>query len=96
MNKMALIICNVSSLEAITQLVKQTQTEFYQIVMPTTGILPFGEPRMNNAIWPGYSVCLMLKAEAEELTKLKALVQKYNEDCPSPDEQAVMESWSID
>lgn len=96
MKKMAIIICNVSSLEVVTQLVKRLKTDFYQIVMPTIGLLPFGEPRMNNAVWPGYSVSLFLKMDVDELVKLRALLTTYNADCPTEDEQAVLESWTID
>ncbi len=96
MKKMAIIICNVSSLEVVTQLVKRFKTDFYQIVMPTTGLLPFGEPRMNNAVWPGYSVSIIFKMDAEDLIKLRASLTTYNADCPTEDEQAVLESWTID
>jgi len=96
MNKIAYIICNVSSLEEIVALVKQCQPDYYQIVEPLTGILPLGEPRMNNAIWPGFSDLVLVKGTEAAILGLRKDVEKYNHNCSSEDEEVVIESWNVD
>jgi len=96
MNKIAYIICNVSSLEEIVALVKQCQPDYYQIVEPLTGVLPLGEPRMNNAIWPGFSDLILVKGTEAIILELRRSIETYNHNCSSEDEEVVIESWNVD
>lgn len=96
MNKIAFVICNVSSLEEIRELVSQINPEFYQIVEPVTGVLPFGDPRMNNAIWPGFSDLIIVKGSQQTIQELRDSLGRYNLTCRGNDEQVVIESWTID
>lgn len=96
MKKIALIICNVSSLDEILPLVKQHQPDYYQILEPLTGVLPLGDPRMNNAIWPGYSDLVLVKGSESSVLELRKSIETYNLNCPSDEEKVVFESWNVD
>lgn len=95
-SQLAYVICNLSSLEEITEIVSRCKRGFYQIVEPVTGALPFGDPRMNNAIWPGFSDLIIIKGSEDTILELRKHLDTYNLTCRGNDEKVVMESWTID
>ena len=96
MTKMLFITCNVSAINEVTELLNKAKVDNYQIIDRVIGILPVGEPRMDNPVWPGYSNLIMLSLPAERLGAITQLLEKFNANLITDEERLFYYSWTID
>ena len=96
MTKMLFITCNVSAINEVTELLNKAKVDNYQIIDRVIGILPVGEPRMDNPVWPGYSNLIMLSLPGERLGEITRLLEQFNANLITDEERLFYYSWTID
>lgn len=75
--KFIYITCNVSMLEAVTQLLDEEKYTDYQVIEQVTAKSRWSEPRQNTAVWPGYNSSVLVQEADPE--KAKSLIQQINQ-----------------
>ncbi len=91
-----MITCNVSAIDEIVEILNQAQVDNYQIVDQVLGILPVGDPRMNNPVWPGYSNLILIRIEQDHLARLSKQLDVFNSNLITDEERVFYSSWTID
>ncbi|MFA5641376.1 MAG: PG0541 family transporter-associated protein [Bacteroidales bacterium] len=75
--KFVYITCYVSMLEPLTLLLEELGCANYQVVEQVTARSQWGEPRQNNAVWPGYNSSIFI--QESDLSKVNNLMEKIEE-----------------
>ncbi|HNX38518.1 MAG TPA: hypothetical protein PKI15_09175 [Candidatus Cloacimonadota bacterium] len=96
MPKLIMLTCNVSAKDEIISILDDLKINNFQIIEPVTGKLPLGDPRMNTAVWPGYSVTILISGDPELATLLQKAIGEYNDQAYTDDERAFVLSWDAD
>lgn len=95
--RMIYISCNVSVLNEIVSLLKKCEVKSYQIVEQASSMNKIGDPRLNNAVWPGYNSLFFINLETEDTYKsLIAELKNYNKTVYMPDEKITVSAWKTD
>lgn len=95
--RMIYISCNVSMLTEIVSLLKKCQVHSYQIVEQASSMNKVGDPRLNNAVWPGYNSLFFINIEIEEVyNSLMTELRQYNKTVDMPDEKITVSSWKTE
>ncbi|MDD2634000.1 MAG: hypothetical protein PHW82_00710 [Bacteroidales bacterium] len=95
--RMIYISCNVSMLNEIVSLLKKHKAKSYQIVEQASSMNKVGNPRLNNAVWPGYNSLIFINLETEKTyNSLITELKNYNKKVTMPDEKITVSAWKTD
>ncbi len=92
--KMVYISCNISVLSEIKEILTKCEMKSWQVIENAAGKFPTGDPRMNDAIWPGVNSIIFVQPSNEE--KYKSLVEaikEKNKTLYNEDERVLLISW---
>jgi len=91
------ISCNVSLLNDIKELLDKCKVDCYQIVEQAMSVNKIGDPRLNNAVWPGYNSLFFINTNSNQIYKnLISELKQYNKSVDMPDEKITVSSWKTD
>lgn len=88
------LIANVAMRDELTALLKALEVDTWQAVEPAIGRTAAGQPRMNDAIWPGYSTLFFVPLEDDAAESLLDRVAQWNETLGN-DERITALSWPL-
>jgi hypothetical protein len=91
--KMFYLVCNISSLQQIQEIVDTSGCRDYQILDRVTGKMKTGEPRFNDSVWPGYNAVVIGRIEPDGLDKLKTAILRFNDEIVNENERATLTVW---
>ncbi|HNW82069.1 MAG TPA: hypothetical protein PKG52_04180 [bacterium] len=94
--KFIYLTCNISKLEQILELLKMQSVKSYQVIENADGVQPSGNPRMNNAVWPGSSSIVMVQADKNETEKFFESLTKMNQEIVNENERVLAVSWDCE
>ena len=89
------LIVNIAMRDEITGLLNDAGMTSWQAVEPATGRTPLGEPRMNDAIWPGYSTLFFIPCSNEAATDLLKRLSDFNDGLTNDDERVTAAAWPL-
>ena len=91
------IHCDVAQANEIIAILEQCNISSFQIIDKVRVKNRLGDPRMNNSIWPGYNVLIMLQVrETNKFDLLKENIINYNKNVSNINQYITMEAWDID
>lgn len=94
--KFIYITCNVSMLEAITQLLDETKFTDYQVIEQVTAKSSYSSPRLNTAVWPGYNSSVFIQeSDPGKVSSLMEAINKMNQSAFNNGELVAVFSWDI-
>ena len=95
--KMVSCVCNVSVLATVLRLLDENGVQGYQVVNNVTGKNVKGDPRMDTAVWPGYSAQVMMqfKHNADAHSVLQKM-KDFNKQAVNDDELLTCYSYVLD
>jgi len=91
------IHCDVAQANEIIAILEQCNISSFQIIDKVRVKNRLGDPRMNNSIWPGYNVLIML--QIRDIDKFEFLlnnIQNYNKNVTNINQYITLEAWNID
>lgn len=92
--KMVYISCNISALSEVKEMLTKCEMKSWQVIENATGRFSTGDPRMNDAIWPGVnSVVFVQPANDEKYRELVEAVKEKNSTLYNEDERVLLMSW---
>lgn len=97
MMKMISIVCNVSVASIIVEMLNKFNVDNYQLIEEIHTKSVIGSPRLNTAIWPGYSS--MINFQHSNNDKLKEILQsfkEYNYSAANDSEKIEISVWTLD
>mgnify|MGYP005725385423 CR=1 FL=1 len=76
---MKMIYANIDEMmqPAVLALLKKLDVHDYEIFKRVTGEAPGGQRFMDNSIWPGYHICLLIPFRDDE--KARIILQQFKE-----------------
>jgi hypothetical protein len=88
------IVCNVSAQDIIKNIIDKKDIKSYQIFEQVLSINPIAQPRLNTAIWPGYSSAFMIQTESNnQYVELVDDLKTYNDNCFNKAERITVSVW---
>ncbi|MDA3778885.1 MAG: hypothetical protein PF487_01405 [Bacteroidales bacterium] len=95
--KMIYISCNVSVREPLLKKLENNNVKDYQVIEKITAKSMKGDPRFDNAVWPGYNSAIFIQASDDERTKeIIALLKDFNDKAFNDNELITVASWTLD
>ena len=95
--KMVSCICNVSVLATVLRLLDENGVRGYQVVNNVTGKNFKGDPRMDTAVWPGYSALVMMPFEHDaDAHSVLQKMKDFNTQVVNDDELLSCYSYVLD
>lgn len=91
------IHCDVAQANEIIVIIEQCNISSYQVIDKVKVKNRLGDPRMNNSVWPGYNVLIMLQVrETNKFDLLKENIINYNKNVSNINQYITLEAWDID
>ncbi|HOK22376.1 MAG TPA: hypothetical protein PLO66_06740 [Bacteroidales bacterium] len=91
------IHCDVAQANEIIEILEQCDISSFQIIDKVRVKNRLGDPRMNNSIWPGYNVLIMLQIrDVDKFEFLLNNIQNYNKNVTNINQYITLEAWNID
>ncbi|HOB77897.1 MAG TPA: hypothetical protein PLS14_05145 [Bacteroidales bacterium] len=91
------IHCDVAQANEIIEILEKCNISGFQIIDKVKIKNRKGNPRMGNAVWPGYNVLIMTQIrEEEKITVLINKIKDYNANVSHTDQLITLEGWNID
>lgn len=94
--KMVYISGNIANLDDLLNLLKQCNIVSFQIFDNVKAFSPQSEPRLDNAIWPGYNFSALMQVEEEKYQKIKENVKVFNKNAYNASEFFTFASWNLE
>lgn len=94
--KFIYVTCNIAKLELVLELLKTEKVRSYQVIENAGGCQPTGNPRMNDAVWPGSNSIIMIQADELETEKLFGGFKRMNEEIINENERVMAISWDCE
>jgi hypothetical protein len=95
--KMISIVCNISVVQIIVELLEELDVNNYQIIDEVHTRTVVGNPRLNTSIWPGYSSIISFQhADNEQLNSILNQLKEYNASAENKTEYITVSSWKLD
>ena len=95
--KMVSCVCNVSVLTQVLSMLDEDGVKGYQVVNNVTGKNVKGDPRMDTAVWPGYSALVMMPFEHDaDAHSVLQKMKDFNKQAVNDDELLTCYSHSLD
>ncbi|MDN5355655.1 MAG: hypothetical protein PWQ43_597 [Rikenellaceae bacterium] len=91
------IHCDVAQANEIISILEQCNISSFQIIDKVKVKNRLGDPRINNSVWPGYNVLIML--QIRDIDKFEFLlnnIQNYNKNVTNINQYITLEAWNID
>ena len=95
--KMISIVCNVSVANTILNMLNKFNINNYQHIEEINSKPVIGKPRLNSAIWPGYSS--MINFQHQDNNQLKEILfslNKYNSEVENNSEKIEVYVWKLE
>jgi len=86
---------NIAMREEVTALLSDAGITAWQAVEPATGKTTVGQPRMNDAVWPGYNTLFFIPTDAETATDLLKRLSDFNDGLSNDDERLTAAAWPL-
>lgn len=91
------IIINVSILEHLIEMIKDCGLKDFQIIEQMPSVSKDGIPRMNTAVWPGFSSGIIIQTDdPEKISSLMNDIRKHNQNRYNDDETIRAFVWKAD
>ncbi|HRZ80122.1 MAG TPA: hypothetical protein P5044_08950 [bacterium] len=94
--KFIYLTCNISKLEQVLELLKAQGSKSYQVIENVNGVQPSGNPRMNDAVWPGSNSVVFIQAANDETDRLFQCLKGINRDIVNESERILAVSWDCE
>lgn len=94
--KMVYISGNIANLDDVLALIKQCNIESFQIFDNVKSVNPLSDPRMDDAVWPGYNFSVLMQVDVEKYQKIKENVKVFNKSAFNASEFFTFASWNLD
>lgn len=95
--RMVSCLCNVSVLARVLKVLDKNGVQRYQIIDRVTGKTSKGDPRMDTAVWPGYSSLVTMQFEHDGDAKRVLLKLKdFNQHASNDSELLTCYSHALD
>jgi hypothetical protein len=95
--KMISIICNISVVSIIVDMINKFNVDNYQIIEEIHTKPVIGSPRLNTAIWPGYSSMINFQYQNnEKLLEIIRGFEEYNSSAVNDSERIEISVWTLD
>jgi 50S ribosomal subunit-associated GTPase HflX len=95
--KMIYSTFNVALLEEVKQWLKEINFDNYQIIEEMNSKTIIGDPRMNDAVWPGYNSGVFIQTMREDrIEKFSQKVIEHNKNRHNDQEFIMVFEWTID
>ncbi|MDA3839300.1 MAG: hypothetical protein PF574_10010 [Candidatus Delongbacteria bacterium] len=95
--KMLYINFNISTLPAIMKIINDNGIHDYQIVDKALSINRKGDPRLDNAVWPGYNSLIFIPCKNNEKADLVLKnIKLHNKNAFTDDEIITACKWDIE
>ncbi|MGI6717914.1 MAG: PG0541 family transporter-associated protein [Bacteroidales bacterium] len=94
--KFIYVTCNVSMLEAVTEIIDEIKIQNYQVVERVTAKSSKGTPRLDNAVWPGYNSSIFIQEkDYDKVIKLINKVKTMNDSAFNHSELISLSTWDL-
>lgn len=95
--KMLYINFNISTLPDILKIIKDNAIHDYQIVDKALSVNRKGDPRLDNAVWPGYNAIIFIPCKKNENADLiLKLIREHNNNAFTDDEIITACKWDLE
>lgn len=95
--KMVYCTCNVSILEELVQTLEKSNVRDYQIYDEVRALNKKGDPRLNNAVWPGHNASVIMQISEEEKVKnLAVAIRQLNKKALNNNELITFACWTLE
>lgn len=90
--------CNISILERVKELIENAEVRDYQIIDKVTAKSVKGQPRFNDAVWPGYNIIISMQiADDKKAETVLKTLQNFNKEIAfNEDEYITACSWNME
>lgn len=90
------ITCNVSMLEAITNLLDEEKFTDYQVIEQVTAKSNYSLPRLNTAVWPSYNSTIFIQeSDTEKVSVFIDKIKEMNQSAFNNGELIALFAWNI-
>lgn len=90
------ITCNVSMLEAITNLLDEEKFTDYQVIEQVTAKSNYSLPRLNTAVWPSYNSAIFIQeSDTEKVSAFIEKIKEMNQSAFNNGELIALFAWNI-
>ena len=85
--KLIYLTCNISVQEKVISKLDELKLKDYQIIDEVKALPVIGNPKLNNAVWPGFNTTIVMQFRKEERAQevMKAL-RELNKDVQTNEE----------
>lgn len=94
--KFIYLTCNIAKLEQVAELLKMLDIRSYQVIENVNAVQPSGDPRMNNAVWPGSNSIVTVQADVNETAELFESLKRMNRQIVNENERVLAVSWDCE
>lgn len=94
--KFIYMTCNIAKLEQVLELLKELKIRSYQVVENVNAVMPSGNPRMNDAVWPGSNSVVAVQADINETAELFESLKRMNRQIVNENERVLAVSWDCE
>lgn len=97
MIKMVYCTCNVSKLEELMKVLDDEPVESYQVFDEVRAKSVKGDPRLNNAVWPGHNASVMMQiSDNDKVRNIARAVREINNSAINDNELITFASWTLE